>query len=179
MKTHQKLKKAELKSQLTDKKSLIISTIIATIIAITPFLFYLYESVPDIEVWDTLFFTYTSAFYKSAYVVAWTLASKAIPLLLILIWFFTCRHWWYHVILVPIAMYSFQIFTILNDDLQYVDSNQIFYLVPIMALIIPSIYLLRAKMFDKLNTVNKSLEELEDEFTIKPTTLWRKVKQYF
>ncbi|WP_417198685.1 hypothetical protein [Bizionia sp.] len=163
----------------TDNKSVVIGTLIATFIAATPYLFYLYESVPDQKVWDTFLFTYNSNYYGSVLTVAWTLTGKIIPLMLILIWFFTCRHWWYHVLIVPIAMYSFQIFTILNDDLSYVDSNQILYLIPIMAVVVPSIYLIRAKMFDKLNTANKSLQELEDEFMIKPTSLWGKIKQYF
>jgi len=100
--------------------------------------------------------------------------------MLLFIWFFTCRHWWYHTLLVPIAMYIYQVIIILNDDLSFTDNtNQIFYLLPIMAFIVPSIYLIRAQMFNKLNTANKSLEELEQEFMIKPTTFWEKIKQYF
>ena len=53
------------------------------------------------------------------------------------------------------------------------------YLVPLMAIIIPTIYLIRAKMFDKLNTASKTMEELEDEFMIKPKNIWEKIKQYF
>ncbi|EGV44931.1 hypothetical protein BZARG_133 [Bizionia argentinensis JUB59] len=163
----------------TDNKSVVVGTIIATFIAATPYLFYLYESVPDQKVWNTLLFTYDSRYYGSVLTVAWTLTGKIIPLMLILIWFYTCRHWWYHVLIVPIAMYSFQIFTILNDDLIYVDSNQILFLIPIMVIVIPSIYLIRAKMFDKLNTANKSLQQLEDEFRIRPISFWNKLKQYF
>ncbi|GGH41776.1 membrane protein [Mangrovimonas yunxiaonensis] len=174
-----KSKKAGLKFQRTDNKSVIIGTILATFIASTPYLFYLYESVPDEKVWNTFLFTYTSEYYQSAFVTAWTLTGKVIPLLLLFIWFFTNRHWWYHVLLIPIAMYCFQIFTILNDDVQYIDSNQILYLIPLMAIVIPSIYLIRAQIFNRLNTVNKSLEELEEEFKIKPKTLWGKIKQYF
>lgn len=176
-----KQKSKDLKSwfRLTDNTSVVVGTLIGTFIATTPYLFYLYESVPDQKVWDTLLFTYDSNYYGSALTVAWTLTGKIVPLLLILIWFFTCRHWWYHVLIVPIAMYSFQVFTILNDDLNYVDSNQILYLIPIMAVIVPSIYLVRAKMFNKLNTANKSFQELEDEFMFKPTTIWGKIKQYF
>ena len=48
-----------------------------------------------------------------------------------------------------------------------------------MAIIIPSIYLLRAQMFNKLNTAGKTMEELEAEFMIKPKTFWGKIKQYF
>ena len=108
----QKSKEKELKFLRTDKKinKVILSgSIIATIIALIPYLFYLYEGVPDTQVWDTFLFTYDSKVYESAYVVAWTLSGKLIPLLLLFIWFFTCRHWWYHVLLVPIIMYSYQI----------------------------------------------------------------------
>ena len=76
-------------------------------------------------------------------------------------------------------MYLYQMISIFNDDLSYVDQFQLMHLLPIMAIVIPSIYLLRARMFDRLNTVDKSMEELEDEFKIKPTSLWGKIKQYF
>jgi hypothetical protein len=148
-------------------------------LAITPYLFYLYESVPSTKVWNTFLFTYDSRGYDNANIVMWLVTGKAIPLLLLILWFFTCRHWWYHVLLVPIAMYLYQMISIFNEDLSYVDQFQLMHLLPIMAVVIPSIYLIRAKMFDKLNTANKSLEELEQEFMIKPTTFWGKIKQYF
>jgi hypothetical protein len=76
-------------------------------------------------------------------------------------------------------MYIYQIASVFNDDNKYVDEFQLLYLVPIMAIIIPSIYLIRAQMFNKLNDANKTFEELEEEFMIKPTSLWGKMKQYF
>ncbi|WP_435047986.1 hypothetical protein [Formosa sp. S-31] len=176
---HHKSKDGELKFQRTDNRNLILGSIIATFIAATPYLFYLYESVPDTKIWDTFLFTYDSKFYGSVYVVAWTITGKIIPLLLMFIWFFTCRHWWYHVLIVPIAMFSFQIFTILNDDLQYVDSNQIYYLIPIMAIIIPSIYLIRAQIFNEVSNANQSMQELEDEFKISPKGFFGKLRDYF
>ncbi|MEN3324103.1 hypothetical protein VP395_10215 [Mariniflexile soesokkakense] len=175
----QKLTEVKSKFHQKDNKSLIVGSIIATIIAITPYLFYLYESVPDVKVWNTFLFTYNSGYFESANVAMWILTSKLIPLLLLFIWFFTCRHWWYHVLLVPISMYSYQIFITLNDDLKYVDSNQLIYLIPIMAIIIPSIYLIRAQIFNKINEASKSMEELEEEFKISPKNYWQKIKQYF
>src|SRR5690606_42013384 len=74
---------------------------------------------------------------------------------------------------------SYQIFTTLNEDLKYVDSNQLIYIIPIIAIIIPSIYLVRAQIFNKINTVSKTMEELEDEFKISPKNFWQRVKQYF
>tara|TARA_R110002111_G_scaffold252514_1_gene317400 strand:+ start:72 stop:620 length:549 start_codon:yes stop_codon:yes gene_type:complete len=161
------------------KKNFVIGSVIATLIAITPYLFTLYESVPDTQIWDTFLFTYDSKYYGSVRIVAWTLLNKIVPLFLLFIWVFSCRHWWYHALLVPIAMYFYQIIIIFNDDLNYVDNNQIYYLIPVMAIVIPSIYLIRAQIFNKINEANKSLEELEDEFKISPKNFWDKMKQYF
>jgi len=170
------LTKRESKSLVkTNKRELIIGSIVATIIALTPYLFTIWEGVPDQKTWDTFLFSYTSTYYESVQILAWTLINKIIPLLLLFIWIFTCRQWWYHVIFVPISMYVYQIITILNDDLRFSETNQILYLLPIMAIIIPTIYLIRARMFDKINSADKSLEELEDEFKIKP----RSFKDYF
>lgn len=162
-----------------NKKGIWIGTTIATIIALTPYLFNLYESVPNEKVWNTFLFTYDSNYYGSVKVFAWTLVNKLIPLLLLFLWFFTCRHWWYHTLLIPIAMYIYQIIIIVNDDLTFADRDEILYLLPVMAIIIPSIYLVRAKMFNKINDADKSLQELEDEFMIRPKGFFNKLKDYF
>jgi len=165
--------------EATSNRSLILGSVVATLIAITPFLFTLYESVPNTQVWDTFLFTYNSPYYESVRTLAWTLSGKIIPLFLIFLWFFTCRHWWYHTLLVPIVMYAYQIIIILNDDLSFADTNQYLYLLPVMAIIIPSIYLLRAKMFNKINDADKTLQELEDEFKIRPKGFFGKLRDYF
>lgn len=175
----QKLKETGLKFRVAGKKSLILGSIIATIIAATPYFFYLYESVPDVQIWNTFLGKYHSNYNESVFVLAWTLAGKIIPLCLLLIWFFTCRHWWFHVILVPIAMYSYQIFNTIRQDITNVDSNQLIYLIPVMAVIVPSIYLIRAQIFDKINDAGKTLEELEEEFKMSPKNFWGKIRQYF
>jgi hypothetical protein len=175
----QKLKKNLVKFLHKDRGVLIIGSFIATFIALTPYFYYLYESVPATQVWDTFLFKYDAGSWESANYAMWILTSKLIPLLLLIIWFFTCRHWWHHTLLVPIAMYIYQIIGFFNVSNNYIDEFQLMHLVPVMAIIVPSIYLIRAQMFNKLNTANKSLEELEQEFMIKPTTFWEKIKQYF
>ena len=159
------------------KKELIVGTIIATLIAITPYIFYLYESVPDEKIWNTFFGTYRSGYYESAAIGIWTMMGKIIPIYLLFIWFFTCRHWWYHVLLIPIAMYAYQLFSIINEENDFFDEYQIMYLIPIMAIIIPSIYLVRAKMFNRIT--NQNMQELEDEYRLGPRSIWDKVKDYF
>jgi hypothetical protein len=76
-------------------------------------------------------------------------------------------------------MYIYQIIEIFNDELIFTETNQILYLLPVMAIVIPSIYLIRAQIFNKINSLNKSLEELEEEFKISPKNFWGKVKKYF
>ncbi|WP_425075384.1 hypothetical protein [Psychroserpens sp. S379A] len=175
--------KENLKSVHTDSKfsnrSILLGSIIATFIAATPFFFYLYEYVPESETWNTWLFDYKSSFYGDARIGIWSILMKLIPLCLLFTWFFTCRHWWYHALLVPIAMYSYQIFGAINEDMVFFDEFQLLYLVPLMAIIIPSIYLIRAKMFNKLNEVDKTMQELEEEFMYKPKSFLGKVKQYF
>ncbi len=179
-----KLKKQELKElpktvkkRFTRRNAL--GTITGTLIAITPFIFYFYESVPDTKVWNTFLFTYNSGFYESAQISIWILMMKAVPLYLLIIWFFTCRDWWYHALLVPIIMYLFQVIGAINSDMEFIDEFGILYMLPVMAVIIPSIYLIRAKMFNRINEADKSLQELEDEFMIRPKGFFKKLKDYF
>ncbi|WCO03110.1 hypothetical protein [Psychroserpens ponticola] len=124
-------------------------------------------------------FTYDSKSWGDANFAIWVLVNKLIPLSLLFIWFFTNRHWWYHALLVPIAMYVFQIIGMFNDNIGFIDKFELIYLVPVMAIVIPSIYLLRARMFNQINDADKTMQELEEEFMIKPTSFMGKIKQYF
>ncbi|RAJ11985.1 hypothetical protein [Olleya aquimaris] len=170
----------KLKSQQTGNKKIIITgSILATIIALTPYLFYIYESVPDQPIWDTFFYTFESKNIESAQIVVWTATGKLVPLLLLCIWFLTCRHWWHHALLVPIIMYAYQLLGFALSDTYLFDEFELIHMVPFMAIIIPSIYLIRARIFNRLNTVDQSIQDLEDELTFKPKTLWGKIKQYF
>lgn len=89
------------------------------------------------------------------------------PLLLLILWFFTCRDWWYHVILIPIAMYTFQLISVINDDSKTVDEVEIYYVLPVMMIIVPIVYFIRIKLFDKyvygidLKKIDAELAEYE------------------
>jgi hypothetical protein len=161
------------------KSSFAKGTFVAIILAIVPFLFSLHESVPNSKIWNTFLFTYDSKGWEDANLVMWIFTGKAIPLLLLFLWFFTNRHWWYHALLVPIIMYLYQIFSLFFEDQGGLDELQFLYLLPVMAIVVPSIYLIRAKMFNQVNNADKTMEELEEEFMMKPKTIWGKVKQYF
>ncbi len=144
-------------------KSLLAGSLIAAFIAASPYFFYLYEGFPAVKVWETSFFgidfIYESSYYENVNVVGWILFGKFIPLSFLIIWFFTCKHWWYHSILVPIIMYVFQIYGTLEDDLTFMDSKEIFYLAPIVLFSLIFLYTIRMKIFDRIHNID--LTELE------------------
>jgi len=150
------------------KKSILFGSLIALSIAISPYIFYLYNSFPDDQTtWEVLFFSFNTESYPSLFVKAWYFVQKFVPLMLIVIWFFTCKHWWYHVILIPLSMYSFQLFSVLNEDAKFVDEIEYIYIIPIMMIVIPFVYLIRLKLFDKvvhgidLKKLDEELERLD------------------
>ncbi|HBR54542.1 MAG TPA: hypothetical protein DEA82_10335 [Flavobacteriaceae bacterium] len=174
--TTQNSKSKRLNRSTTDKKSLFIGGILVVIIASTPFLFYSYESFPDdSKVWETFFFTATTG-YDSFLYYAWYFVGKAIPLLLLLIWFFTCRHWWHWIILVPIAMYAFQLWGVINQNYNQMDELEIFYVIPLMMVLVPFVYLIRARLFAKVR--GDSLQKFEEELGTK-RTFWKQISDLF
>ena len=145
--------------QQTDSKSISVGGVVALFIGITPLLFYSYKSFPESTTWETYFFILETSFF-SWFDYAWYLANKIIPLYLLFIWFFTCKHWWHWILLVPIGMYSFQTWGLLQEY-DGVDELELYYVFPIMMVIAPSIYLIRAKLFNKVRGAN--LQAFEEE----------------
>ena len=142
-------------------KYLLTGSIIAISIAFSPYIFYLYEIFPDGPVWENSFFTYESKTYESVMAAAWTYLGKVTPLFLLLIWFFTCKHWWYHAILVPISMYAFQIVGTFYDDVYLdseflLDTNGLIYLAPFFLLILIILYTVRTQIFDRIYGIDLS-----------------------
>jgi len=166
----------KLRSRPTGKSSLYQGGVIVLLIAITPFLFYSYKSFPsDTQVWETSFFTFKTE-YNSLNLYFWFLTGKIIPIYLLLFWFFTCKHWWHWIILVPLAMYFFQLISILNDNNKFVDEVELIYLLPLMMILIPSVYLIRSKLFNKVR--GNDLEDFEEDLMLKKTT-WQQLKDLF
>lgn len=165
-KQNNKLNTKTTDQQQTDK-NIFAGSMVVFFIAITPFLFYSYKSFPEEVIWETSFFTLNTVFY-SWFDYAWYLANKIIPLYLLLIWFFTCKHWWHWILLVPIGMYSFQIWGLIQEN-DNVDVLELYYVFPLMMIVIPSVYLIRAKLFNKIR--GNDLEAFEEELSAERTLL--------
>ena len=156
------------------KKSLFIGGVVVLFIAVTPLLFYIYESFPDTQVWETSLFDLSTAF-PSWYAFAWYFTGKFIPLYLLLIWFFTCKHWWHWIILVPIAMYGFQLWAVINQS-NNLDELELVYILPLMMIVVPAVYVIRAKLFDKVR--GDDLKSFEEELGQKRTA-WQQIRDLF
>jgi len=156
------------------RSALALGGIVVLLIAIVPFLFYAYESFPGEQIWETSLFTWETSF-PSWYAFGWYFIGKFIPLYLLLLWFFTCKHWWHWIILVPIAMYSFQLWGVINES-NNLDELDFYYIIPLLAIIVPFVYLIRAKLFNKIR--GKDLNKFEQEL-LEQKSAWGQIKDLF
>lgn len=147
-------------SKPTKLRYLTIGSCIVFIIITLPLLFYIVDIFPEGQVWETNYFTYNSRYFQSVSVFVWVLVGKLIPLILLIIWYFTCKNWWYRALLVPIAVYAYQLISVMFEDSQFIDNQQVYYLVPLVFIILCSLYTIRTRIFDKINNIN--LSELID-----------------
>ncbi|WP_190808625.1 hypothetical protein [Flagellimonas sp. S3867] len=131
------------------QKKLIIEGLITLFIALSPVLTYSYKYTSnDTEVLDLIFFEVTSNGFADARTALWYYLQKIVPLILLIIWFVTNKQWWYHAILIPIAMFSFQLYSAIATD-SNVDENEILYVIAVTMVIVPIVYFIRVKLFDK------------------------------
>ncbi|GHC51857.1 hypothetical protein [Ulvibacter litoralis] len=158
----------------TDRKSLVIGGIIVLLIALSPILFYSYRSFPESQTLETSFFTLNTSF-PSFYAYAWYFTGKFIPLYLLLLWFLTCKHWWHWIILVPIAMYSFQLWGVINES-NSLDELELVYIFPLMMILVPAVYLIRAKIFNQVR--ENDFQSFEEELA-KKKSVWGQIKDLF
>lgn len=103
----------------------------------------------ELEEWSFLGFTFTKNSYPTIQIAIYYYVGKVVPLYLLIIWFLTCKEWWYHAILAPISMYAFQLFSLFYSDTAKMDENELYYLLLVCMVIIPIVYFIRVKLFDK------------------------------
>ncbi|WP_372745855.1 hypothetical protein [Lutibacter sp.] len=148
------------------KKSLFVGSIIALLILISPYLLFINKNMTQgIKSYDTLFGVINSGYFVDFYTFTYWFFSKFVPLFLFLIWFLTCKHWWVHVILIPITVYLFQLITVINDSVQYVDEVEFIYTVPIAAIVMGLLYFIRSKMSIYIQAIDLK-KEMDDNMQV-------------
>lgn len=134
------------------RKRLIIDSISIFLIIISPFAFkahVYFSGDPDATI-NFLGIVIDRNGFANLSTHVWYLMNKIIPLYLLIIWFFSSKHWWYHIILIPICMYAFQLFEVWYSEDDIIDTDNILWLLPVCMVIIPFVYFIRIKLYDKL-----------------------------
>ena len=133
------------------RKRFVIESIALFFIIITPFAFKLHEYLPTDpdETLSILGIEIGRNGFRNVSTHVWFVLGKGIPLYLLVIWFFTCKHWWYHILLIPICMYAFQIFETYYTSSAIVDTENILWILPVCMVVIPFVYFIRVKLYDK------------------------------
>jgi hypothetical protein len=143
----------QLKSKTNKKarKRIIIESVVAFLIVISPFIFKLHEYLPnDPEATVSfLWFEIDNNGFRDVETYIWFLLTKLVPFYLLLIWFLTCKHWWYHTILIPLLMYAFQLFELYFSEDEFIDTDNLLWLLPVCIVVIPFVYFIRLKLYDK------------------------------
>lgn len=149
------------------KKRIIIESLIAFLILLSPFIFKYHEYFPTEPGVNGkfLWFEITPNGFADVSTNVWFHLSKFIPFYLLLIWFFTCKHWWYHIILIPITMYAFQLFELYFSEDKFIDSENLMWLLPVCMVVIPIVYFIRVKLYDK-HVHGIDLKAMDDELQI-------------
>ncbi|MGB5821338.1 MAG: hypothetical protein WBG90_17770 [Saonia sp.] len=114
-------------------------------------MFKLYDYLPDDPeaTIDFLGITITNNGWAHISAYVWFMTGKIIPLYLLIFWFLTSKDWWYHILLIPICMYAFQIFEAFFSEDDVIDSENILWLLPVCMVVIPFVYFIRIKLYDK------------------------------
>ena len=160
------------------KRKILVESVFVFFIAISPFLYKLYDFLPENPEATISFLgiTIDKNGFPDVSTYIWFMMSKIIPLYLLIFWFLTSKNWWYHIILIPIAMYAFQVFEVIFDSDNVIDTENLFWLLPICMVVIPFVYFLRIKLIDKhvngidLEAMEIELNTLKQKANYSPTT---------
>lgn len=146
------------------KRRIIIESLVFFSIAVSPILFKLHELFPKDpnDTIEILNFTIDRNGFYDLSTYFWFLLSKFIPLYLLIIWFLTCKHWWYHIIIIPISMYVFQIFEVVFSQDNLIDTDNLLWILPICLITISFVYFVRLKLYDKF-VHGIDLEAIDEE----------------
>ncbi|WP_343486391.1 hypothetical protein [Allomuricauda sp. d1] len=134
------------------RKRIFIESFVALLIIVSPFIYKSHEYLPEnssVETVKFLWFEIGKSGFPSIEMSGWFFVSKVVPLYLLLIWFLTCKHWWYHIILIPLLMFTFQLFEGYYLESGTIDSENILWLLPVCMVVIPFVYFIRVKLYDK------------------------------
>ncbi len=150
------------------KRKILIESFVLILIALTPIFLKAYDFFPGPNNPNAhgpisiLGIEIGSNGFNSIETNIWFYTNKVIPLILLICWFFTSKDWWYHILIIPIATYAFQLFELVFSEDAVIDTENIWWLLPICMAVIPFVYFVRIKLYDKyVNGIDLEAMEIE------------------
>lgn len=106
----------------SQQRAFVLELITAAILILSPFLFYTYLFASDTgKGFGFLFIGFQLGYYPTMEGFLWLFNGKALMLLLLLIWFRSCKSWWKYVILAPFWITLFEFTSFLNLEFSWFD----------------------------------------------------------
>ncbi len=130
-------------AEITKRRKVILNRAIPFLIVFISYLLYAHLNLPSNA--ETFGFI-KGGNYGTARVYIFMFFSKLVPLLLLLIWFITCKHWWAGAIIIPLSVYSFQLIFTLNNAKEYITEVEFIYTTPFVVGLIVILNFLRSKL---------------------------------
>ena len=134
-----------------------------------PFCYHIYLQAPAEEgqVWHTWFGDISSGGYITVQGFLYNFISKMYIFILLSIWYLTAQSWWKWSLLVPLIMVLFQISSVLNDNLQYVDQFEFVHSLPISIPILVIQTIIAYKLYNR-NKLKALADYIEEELKSLP-----------
>ncbi len=153
--------------------------IVIFLVIASPFGFFLYLLSPnDAQIWSTKYFVIDAGYFEDIQNFLWIFNYKLLVILLISIWFLTCKNWWRLVVLIPLSFEIYKFLSFINDRNNYfsdLDFNiSLFIIIPYCL----SLFTL-SKLFGYYSKKNNSKSELHNEINNQMNELSRFRKKEF
>lgn len=172
-KHHNQSKKSNTNRQLTARrKRFIYGLLLGVFIVSSPYLFYLYRTPPpETQSWQIAFITLNAnEFYDVSYFLH-ALFTKFSLVFFSSLAFLHIKAWWKWAILVPIVMFLYQLFSVVNSNLMIFDEYSLWksltLTIPVLSMLIYSAIKLNNRV-DKLDVYDSAMEEYESALNEDP-----------
>ena len=143
------------------KRKLFRNDIIIIVIIVTlPFLFFIYNLAPEKgPYWKTFIFTIYAGIYEDIDYYLWSLSTKIFTILIITVWYVTCRHWWRFILFFPLSIDLNNLYIILNFRYSFFEQYNFLYLLPLTIIYIVLLLIISLKLeyYPSNNSLSRQL----------------------
>ncbi|MDG5491645.1 hypothetical protein [Psychroserpens sp. SPM9] len=153
---------------------------IILILIISPFAFYLHVFAPKTQTWETLFFTIDAGYFEKVRNYLWIYSYKILTILIITIWFITCKYWWRLVLLIPLLFAVYNFISFINDRYEFYEDYQFVNSLPALIIYTLLIYFLsiKAGYYSSKKNIRSKLDS-EIYYLMKELSIFKKSDSLF